>query len=304
MNTSSMFKPEYLYQPRLFLKRILPFRSQSNSEFVEQQLPWGMSIRIRPLEEQGLILSTLGVIDLAVTETLWRLTDPGDTAVDVGANIGYMTAVLANRINQSTGGSIWAFEAHPAIFEELQFNVDNWKNQLKNTNFIIRNLAISESQSQVKLKVPDTFFSNRGLASVVSLSNIDRLDNNHYEWVDVEANSLDNLFLTSKKIDIFKLDVEGHELSVLKGAEYLLKEQRIRDCVFEEHREYPTDVTGFFEKFGYKIFRIHRGFWGPTLLESNSKVPRTQWEPTSFLATHQPERAIQRLQERGWKVLD
>lgn len=303
MKISSIFKPEYLYQPQFFFKRISPFSSRLNTEFVEQQLPWGIPIRIRPLEEQGLILSTLGVIDLAVTETLWRLTEPGDIAIDVGANIGYMTAVLANRINQGTGGSVWAFEAHPAIFEELQFNVENWKHHFNNTNLIIRNLAISEDQSKVKLKIPDTFLNNRGLASVVSSNNINQLDKIVCNCISIEANSLDNLFYSCQKIDILKLDVEGHELSVLKGAEKLLKEKKIRDCVFEEHQEYPTDVTSFFEKFGYTIFRIHRGFWGPILLESDSKVPRIQWEPTSFLATDQPERAIKRLQERGWKVL-
>jgi protein-L-isoaspartate O-methyltransferase len=109
-------------------------------------LPWGLHIRIHPLEEHGQILLTLGVIDLAVTETLFRLANPGEIAVDVGANIGYMTSVLAARINSSSGGSIWAFEAHPEIFEELKYNVEKWKLQLKNTKFKIKSIAFLNNE--------------------------------------------------------------------------------------------------------------------------------------------------------------
>jgi hypothetical protein len=99
MRLSGLLKPEYFYQPRLALRRLLPFRHSSTAEFVDKKLPWGLHIRIHPLEEHGQIILTLGVIDLAVTETLFRLANPGEIAVDVGANIGYMTAVLAARIN-------------------------------------------------------------------------------------------------------------------------------------------------------------------------------------------------------------
>ncbi|MEH1843481.1 MAG: hypothetical protein V7L25_00300 [Nostoc sp.] len=124
MGLSGILKPEYFYQPKVACQRLLPFRRVSTADFVEHKLPWGMNIRVRPLEEHGRILATLGVIDLAVTEALWRLTEPGELVVDVGANIGYMTAVLAARVCSQTGGCIWAFEAHPEIFTELKYNVN------------------------------------------------------------------------------------------------------------------------------------------------------------------------------------
>ncbi len=285
MKITGILKPEYFYQPRLALRRLLPLRRLSTADFVDEPLPWGMSIRVRPLEQHGRILSTLGVCDLAVTETLWRLTDPGELAVDVGANIGYMTAVLAARIASIPGGSVHAFEAHPEIFQELKYNVARWQKQVPNINLNIEHIAISDKRGTVTLVIPDAFENNRGLASVVNQNDSFNLpESTNLKTLIVESVTLDELFPAPQKIGVLKLDVEGHELQVLQGADRLLKEQRVRDCVFEEHGEYPTEVTRFFEKMGYSIFRIQRQFFKPVLLAPDSKIARTKWLPTSFLA--------------------
>ena len=296
MDFSMLFKPEYFYQPKIALQRLNPFKIESNDEFADRTLPWGMNMRIRPKEEHGKILSTLGVIDLMVTETLWRLAEPGDLTIDVGANIGYMTSVLAARVSSSPGCSVWSFEAHPDIFSELKFNVDNWQQKLKTVQFSIKNLAVSEQKGTVQLQIPDAFMNNRGLASVVPVAEVTN------KSIILESCSLDDLFLNSREIGVMKLDVEGHELQVLKGATQLLRQQKIRDCVFEEHCEYPTPVTSFFEDMGYTIFRIQRQFAKPFLLEPDSKIPRTNWEPTSFIATSNPNRVVNLFKESGWQV--
>ena len=298
MILDKIFKPEYFYQPKIALQRILPFRPTSTAEFVDKRLPWGMQIRVRPQEEHGKILTTLGIVDLAVTETLWRLTKPGELVIDVGANIGYMTSVLAARVSSISGGCVWAFEAHPEIFSELKHNVNQWQEQLKrNVQFCIKNVAISEQEGKVQLQIPDSFTTNRGLASVVTTDEVTD------KSIILESCSLDSLFPETEQIGVMKLDVEGHELQVLKGAKKLLQQQRIRDCVFEEHNEYPTPITTLFESMGYRVFRIHRNFAKPVILPPHSERARTNWQPTSFLATKNPERVISYFQKPGWQVL-
>ncbi len=54
-------------------------------------------MRVRPAEGVGRSLWRLGVYDLVTCELCWRLLDPGETAVDVGANIGVVTGLLARR---------------------------------------------------------------------------------------------------------------------------------------------------------------------------------------------------------------
>lgn len=304
MELSAILKPEYFYQPQVALRRILPFKQYSTPEFVQQNLPWRIPIRVRPLEEHGRMLSTLGVIDLAVTETLFRLAEPGEIAVDVGANIGYMTAVLAVRLNSILGGKVYSFEPHPEIFEELKYNVELWQQKLNAIKFDIQQIAISDKPGTVTLEMPESFAVNRGLASVVNLEKAShQISSASLNTVTVKSASLDELFPAPQKIGVLKLDVEGHEINVLKGATQLFQEQRIRDCVFEEHRNYPTDVSHFFEDKGYCVFRIQRQFFGPKLLEANSQVARISWQPTSFLATQQPERAMKCFKKRGWKAL-
>jgi FkbM family methyltransferase len=300
MNLANLLKPEYLFQPQVLLKRLLP-QPAVKTEFTEVRLPWGMKIRVRPAEEHGLMLMTLGVIDLAVTETLWRLIDPGESAIDVGANIGYMTAVMLNRLgDRSTKGNLQVFEAHPDIYLELQSNLQLWQQQLTNVNVMAHHLAVSNHPGTVALTVPQTFSANRGLASVVEAGSA---VNAGAELLNVEAIALDQFLATSEPIGVMKLDVEGHERFVLEGAKQLLKAQTIRDCVFEEHRPYPTEVTDWLESFGYQVFRIQRQFLGPQLLPADTRQARTPWLPTSFLATSQPERAIARFQPPGWYCL-
>ena len=280
-------KPEYVYAPRQALRRLSHVLvSGPSAPFFETRLPWGMPIRARSGEAHGKALRELGVVDLAVTEVLWRLTDAGEVVADVGANIGCMTAVLASRVGPS--GTVWAFEAHPAVFEELCGNAARWT-----TPIHAENVAVWRTAGTVSLETPPGFETNRGLARISAGAN---------DALQVPARMLDDYF-PGGALSVLKLDVEGHELAVLEGAARLLAAGRLRDCVFEEHREPPTPVTEHLRNRGYEIFRIARAFRGVRLLPLDSREPRSSWEPTSFLATREAGRARKRLAPRGWQCL-
>jgi FkbM family methyltransferase len=297
MNILGLFKPEYFYQPKVALRRIIPFAKKETNEFVERELPWGMTISVRRLEEHEKMLSVLGVCDLIVTESLWRLTQPGELAVDVGANIGYMSSILAKRVGSS--GSVYAFEAHPEIFKELKHNVKRWEQDNNINNISIQNLAVSDKSGFLKLGVPEAFNQNRGISSIVTDN--DEIANKS-SVLTVQASTLDE-FLVNKNVGVLKIDVEGHEIQVLKGAENLLKTGRIRDCVFEEHNSYPTAVTNYFESMGYQVFRIAKGFKKPILLNPTSQDLISHWQPQNFLATINPQRVISLFEKSPWQSL-
>jgi len=297
MNILGLFKPEYFYQPKVALRRIIPFAKKETSEFVERELPWGMTISVRRLEEHEKMLSVLGVCDLIVTESLWRLTQPGELAVDLGANIGYMSSILAKRVGSS--GSVYAFEAHPEIFKELKHNVKRWEQDNNINNISIQNLAVSDKSGFLKLGVPEAFNQNRGISSIVTDN--DEIANKS-SVLTVQASTLDE-FLVDKNVGVLKIDVEGHEIQVLKGAENLLKTGRIRDCVFEEHNSYPTTVTNYFESMGYQVFRIAKGFKKPILLNPTSQDLISHWQPQNFLATINPQRVISLFEKSPWQSL-
>lgn len=281
-------KPEYLYQPRYLLRRIIGGARITRGKHVFA-IPGGAQLEADSEEEHGQILATLGVVDLPVTEALWRLMDQGETCADVGANIGYMTGILAARAG---GGEVHSFEALPAIYEELKANIGRFRESFPNVRFHPHSAAVSDHAGVLRMEMPQGFDSNRGLARI-------GVDGS----VEVNAIKLDDVFTNDGKIGVMKLDVEGHELSVLRGAEKLFREHRVRDCVFEEHRAIPTDVTSWLESHGYRIFRIARTTLGPVLVNAARPFRRVKWLPQNFVATADAGRAKRKFAPLGWASL-
>src|SRR6476659_2673104 len=98
---SRLNKPEYFFRPIQLLRRVVRSRAGLQSRRGRREmlhLPWGHEIQFRIDENVGFSLWHLGVYDLVVSEALWRLVHPGeDDAIDAGANLGYMTSLLAAR---------------------------------------------------------------------------------------------------------------------------------------------------------------------------------------------------------------
>ena len=85
----------------------------------------------------------------------------------------------------------------------------------------------------------------------------------------------------------------------LIGANELLKKKKVRDIIYEDHEGYPSPVSKLLEEHGYKIYLIRKGLLRPLLLEANT--PR--YELPNFLATLDPERALQKLKGFGYSTL-
>jgi FkbM family methyltransferase len=286
-------KPEYVLQPRRLLRRLTA--REVDSEFVDVILPWGLPIRIRPRDALGRALGRLGVYDLAVSETLWRLTDAGETVVDVGANVGYTTAVVAGRLGRS--GRVVSFEPHPDVFRELEHNVTCWQKLLPGIRFEYLQAGLSDTNGKLMLAEQAGFRHNRGVAKV------DTADaGGNGRRFEVPVMRLDDA-MRGERVHLLKLDVEGYESVVLRGARQFVEGGRVREVIFEEHDEYPTAASDLLEASGYRVYRIHKAFLGPRLLSPDSETRRSSWEPTSFLATRDADRARQRLRARGWLIL-
>ena len=95
-----------------------------------------------------------------MTETLWRLTDPGDLAIDVGANIGYTTSILGVRVGPR--GRVHSFEPHPQVFASLAENVERWKLDDRCGSFLLHQAALGKETGKAFLHTNDWFLTNRG----------------------------------------------------------------------------------------------------------------------------------------------
>ena len=149
-------------------------------------------------------MATQGVYDLIVSEAITRLLEPGELGVDVGANVGYMTAIMAGRAGPA--GRVISYEPHPRIHQILATNVERWKAV---ASIAIFRRAVSETTGHMDLHIPATFNGNYGVASLEDIGG---------EVEQVETQRLDDAFDSKTVIALLKIDVEGHELAVLEGA--------------------------------------------------------------------------------------
>lgn len=287
-----LLKPEYLLRPMQLLRRLAVSLRPPRGP-VLARLPWRLDLLVRLDDDMGRALLHLGVYDLPVTETLWRLTELGDLGVDAGANIGYTASLLAVRAGRA--GLVVAFEPHPVLRAELAANIARWAGCAV-APVDVRGYALSAAPGALALVEGDAFAANRGMASVRSW------DHAPPEALRVQAETLDRVFGPGVRVGVLKVDVEGHERAVLAGAARLLAERRVRDVVYEDHEGYPSEVSRLLEAAGFTVFALGRRLAGPELKPPARWLP-TSWLPPNFLATTDPDRARTRMAPRGWRSL-
>ncbi len=289
-------KPEYVFRPNQIWRRILQTQVPSRTALAEVELPWGLHIQCHPEDVIGACIWRMGIYDLCVSEAIWRLLDVGEFAIDVGANIGHMTSLMACRVGKQ--GTVLALEPHPEIYKELAANVRNWQAQPTIAKLYTMPIALSSQNGEAALKITDSFSANRGTASLVEGANGATVS----AYV-VKTMRLDDVVEKEQQVGLMKIDVEGHEHSVLEGSRQHLQGGAIRDVIFEEHAPYPTPVTDLLEASGYTLFMLHKRLFQVVMALPGNASAHNPYEPPNYLATRDPERAKARLHGKGWAVL-
>jgi len=189
---------------------------------------------VRPLVPPGYRLRRSGESFLAGGERevhlLPTLVKPGTIALDVGANIGDYSYALAKLIGT---GHIYAFEPLPTSADFLQRAV-----RALHLPVTVLNIALSDSDGHADLLVPQSDGTLRqGFAS------LERTTVQAGQTFRVSKQRLDSL---SEKfpspISFIKIDVEGHELAVLRGATDTIKRHRPNLLIEIEARHSPVPV--------------------------------------------------------------
>ena len=171
--------------------------------------PWGDTLEIPAEDRSGLGRSR-------ETTHLAALLRPGMTVVDVGAGIGFCTALFAHRTGPS--GQVVAAEPHPENFELLQRNVT--RNGYPNAQVVH---AAVTTDSRARLTRSTTHHGRHSLHPGNVL-------NPQAGSLPVPAVTLDRLVCAAaagdRAVDLLKVDVEGAELDVLRSGPAMLRTAR------------------------------------------------------------------------------
>jgi FkbM family methyltransferase len=160
-----------------------------------------------------------GSYEPRVSKILAENLKPGDTFVDVGANVGFFSRLASEIVGQE--GAVYAFEADIANYDALFRNT----NQYSNINPL--HFAISDDNS----------FDNMNHSTHAACHSLVDTDNNlDGTQFFVPTMTLDHFwkhFLDKKMINVLKVDVEGAEIMVLKGMKNLVAENSIETLIIE-----------------------------------------------------------------------
>src|SRR5215218_1208671 len=162
----------------------------------------------------------------------------GDIVVDVGAHIGKYTIIASKMVGSK--GKVIAIEAHPANYDILKRNIVI--NKL--SNVIALNYAVHSTEMLVKLYEPG---QEEGF-TIYNTIMTDRISLNNQKYIEVKANRLDSLLLENgiKEVNWIKIDVEGAEYEVLKGATNILSSSKDISLLIEIHKLRVNNKT-FYE---------------------------------------------------------
>jgi FkbM family methyltransferase len=192
-----------------------------------------------------------------LTEFIQRRLAPGDGFIDVGANIGYFTALAARRVGRD--GDVIAIEASPNIFARLS--------QTLAMNADCQGVRSINKAAAATTGAIDMFAGpehNIGLTTTVRRRGMAR-------HATIEAMPLDDLLEPAevRRARLIKIDVEGGEDAVLAGMSAILRDGRpdlevlveLSPLWWSDPGKRPIDVLRPLLDQGFHIYEIDNDYW-------------------------------------------
>jgi FkbM family methyltransferase len=243
----------------LKLKRLRERRGALNGGW-DLRLSDGSLVRLPRGSQMTWSVAATGYWDRHVVEFVARHIDSETIAVDIGASLGLWTLPLA-RAARAIGGRLWCFEPNPENMRWLAANID--RNGLSGV-VDLHPIALGSRPGTARLGFREHGGGNGAL-----------VDGNHGDAIEVPVERLDGLDFP-RRVSFIKMDVEGFELEVIRGASGLV--ERDRPVIFGEFnpnwlRERGEDLAGellHLRALGYDVF---------TLGHSRSR----QWRPNDIV---------------------
>lgn len=244
-----------------FLYRVYPFRKGKNRlrsfamrhihgvQIGRDQFGNRMLLNLDSLMDCMVYLDGTNELPAMMELQGWVDSCPCDTFIDIGANIGCFSLFFTRHPKIQ---KIYAFEPDPSNHAQLVSNI--WLNnqQRKVRTF---EMALSGESGVAVLFRPQNRQSDEFSKFNMGTSGLDRYPRRHdqSEKVEVAKRKLDDVLELSGATIAIKIDVEGHELSVLMGMKEVLKKNNcgLMMEVWSQNQENATAVSDLLGGLGY-----------------------------------------------------
>jgi len=197
----------------------------------------GFSMHVRADDLIGRHILLSGKFDRSIVQILLDEARPGDTLLDIGANIGYVSACFLARV---PGSSAVCVEPQPGIVELLERNMAPFGERA-----IIHRVALSDREGELRFRIDP---ANRGASRVCDDGEI-----------VVPAVHAGTILASMPRLDLVKIDVEGHEEPVFRAINAQLARLAPRAILFEDQKDGAVGVIGdILRRHGYAIHGIEK----------------------------------------------
>jgi FkbM family methyltransferase len=204
----------------------------------------GFQISVAPNDLIGRHLYLTGEFDRSTVEVLCTFGEPGDALLDIGANIGYVTACFLNNVSGSTAVAV---EPQPVIVDLLRQNLSQFAGRQNVFPF-----ALSDRDGEAHFRINQ---ANKGASRIVETETMDSIR------VPIKSASAFFNEPALSKVDVVKIDVEGHEETILSAAKVYLAKLQPKIILFEEHgvKCAPgNSIAKIFDEIGFDLYGIHK----------------------------------------------
>jgi FkbM family methyltransferase len=217
-----------------------------------------------------------------------KLIQEGDTVLDIGANIGWVSINIAKAVKNV---KIFSFEPIPEIYSYFEKHIK--MNEM--TNIEAFNYGLSDIDTNI------VFFYYPGVSGNSSLKNLSESEVG--QKINSQVRTLDSVVSEKNiKVDFIKCDVEGSELLVFKGGIKTI--ERDKPVIFTEMLRkwskrfdyHPNDIITFFKALGYQCFTINH----QKLMGFDKMTDETVETNFIFLHSEKHSRQIEELQTSSW----
>lgn len=222
---------------------------------------YGMRFVLYPFDRPNLFSLFRRSSDVAEFVVMHQLVHPGDIAFDIGANVG-LYAVQLSRLCGPIG-RVWAFE--PVLDTYWRLRETLALNRCDNVSPVQG--AVCDQDGSVRMNLFEPQFAEWNSIANQLMHTADGTPVSPCRSVEVPAYTLDKFCETKEieRVNFMKVDVEGLEHLVFRGARRLLRERRVDYICFEISKEplkgagvESRDVFAALEAHGYGAYRFDK----------------------------------------------